>query len=123
MYVREVKMLHVTWRYSALYSIVLSKSITMIISPSALYYGDYYLASKSPHYYLAPKYQQDNIHPVCGGRLALFCSLFLGGGGLALFGSGNLQCWAESLEQVAERFADSRKIDRLKFMDDSAYRY
>ena len=57
-----------------------------------------------------------------GGGLALLCLLFLGGGGLALFGSGNLQCWAESLEQVAERFADSRKIDRLKFMDDSAYR-
>jgi hypothetical protein len=47
---------------------------------------------------------------------------FLGGGGLALFGTGNLHTWAESLEQVVLAFTDSRKIDKSKLMDDSAYR-
>ncbi|KAK2166704.1 hypothetical protein NP493_1293g01022 [Ridgeia piscesae] len=46
----------------------------------------------------------------------------LGGGGLALFSTGNLHCWAETLDQVPLRFTDTRKIDRSKFMDDSAYR-
>ncbi|XP_013379649.1 putative zinc metalloproteinase C607.06c [Lingula anatina] len=46
----------------------------------------------------------------------------LGGGGLALFGTGNLHTWAESLDQVVSHFTDSRKIDRTLLMDDSAYR-
>ncbi|ESP05088.1 hypothetical protein LOTGIDRAFT_208026 [Lottia gigantea] len=46
----------------------------------------------------------------------------LGGGGLALFGTGNLHTWAESLDQLYSKFTDCRKIDRRKFMDDSAYR-
>ncbi|KAI0210199.1 hypothetical protein LSAT2_005057 [Lamellibrachia satsuma] len=46
----------------------------------------------------------------------------LGGGGLALFSTGNLHCWAETLDQVPTRFTDTRKIDRSKLMDDSAYR-
>ncbi len=47
---------------------------------------------------------------------------FVGGGGLALYGTGTLHSWAESLEQVTPRLTDYRKIDRSKFMDDSAYR-
>ncbi|KAK6191510.1 hypothetical protein SNE40_003177 [Patella caerulea] len=46
----------------------------------------------------------------------------LGGGGLALFGTGNLHTWAEGLDQLYSKFTDCRKIDRRKFMDDSAYR-
>ncbi|KAL3857677.1 hypothetical protein ACJMK2_012319 [Sinanodonta woodiana] len=46
----------------------------------------------------------------------------LGGGGLALFGTGNLHTWAERIEEINFRFTDCRKIDRAKFMDDSAYR-
>lgn len=47
----------------------------------------------------------------------------LGGGGLALFGSGCLHTWPETVQEVAWRFGDRRKIDRMKFMDDSANRY
>lgn len=50
------------------------------------------------------------------------CTLILGGGGLALFGTGNLHTWAKDVEEIYSRFTDNRKIDRTKFMDDSAYR-
>ncbi|XP_062590273.1 uncharacterized protein LOC134251862 [Saccostrea cucullata] len=46
----------------------------------------------------------------------------LGGGGLALFGTGNLHTWARSISEIHQRFTDVRKIDRKKYMDDSAYR-
>ncbi|XP_054719111.1 uncharacterized protein LOC129228455 [Uloborus diversus] len=46
----------------------------------------------------------------------------LGGGGLALFGSGCLHTWAEDVSQIPWRFGDKRKIDRKKLMDDSANR-
>lgn len=46
----------------------------------------------------------------------------LGGGGLALFGTGNLHTWAQSLEEIVPKFTDDRKIDRTLLMDDSAYR-
>ncbi|ELT86967.1 hypothetical protein CAPTEDRAFT_95709 [Capitella teleta] len=46
----------------------------------------------------------------------------LGGGGLALYGSGNMHTWAASLEEFVPRFTDNRKIDRKVLMDDSAYR-
>lgn len=45
-----------------------------------------------------------------------------GGGGLALYGSGTLHCWAQTVDEVLYRLTDSRKMDRLQFMDDSAYR-
>jgi len=48
--------------------------------------------------------------------------LILGGGGLALFGTGNLHTWAASVDEIYKRFTDTQKIDRSKFMDDSAYR-
>lgn len=46
----------------------------------------------------------------------------LGGGGLALFGTGCLYTWASSLDDLQERLLDDRKVDRLKFMDDSCNR-
>lgn len=46
----------------------------------------------------------------------------LGGGGLALFGTGNLHTWAASIAEINKCFSDTRKIDRSKLMDDSAYR-
>lgn len=48
--------------------------------------------------------------------------VYLGGGGLALCGTGTLHCWAESVDEVVHRFTDRRRIDRSKLMDDSAYR-
>ncbi|XP_076434651.1 uncharacterized protein LOC143274664 [Babylonia areolata] len=46
----------------------------------------------------------------------------LGGGGLALFGTGNLHTWAPSLDTLHAHLTDRRKINRHLFMDDSAYR-
>lgn len=46
----------------------------------------------------------------------------LGGGGLALFGTGNLHTWAAYVSEIHRRFTDTRTIDRTKLMDDSAYR-
>ncbi|GFS72203.1 putative zinc metalloproteinase C607.06c [Nephila pilipes] len=46
----------------------------------------------------------------------------LGGGGLALFGSGCLHTWPETVQEVPWRFGDKRKIDRRILMDDSANR-
>ena len=47
----------------------------------------------------------------------------LGGGGLALFGSGCLYTWPKKLEEVQKRFQDRTEVDWLHFMDDSAFRY
>lgn len=44
------------------------------------------------------------------------------GGRLGLFGSGGLHTWAESLDEVAARFLDDRRIDTGELFDDSAYR-
>jgi hypothetical protein len=46
----------------------------------------------------------------------------LGGGGLGLFGSGNLFTWPTTLADVPTAFLDARRIDRDRFMDDSAHR-
>jgi hypothetical protein len=46
----------------------------------------------------------------------------LGGGGLALFGSGCLHTWPESLEHVLECFTSQEVVDWKTLMDDSAYR-
>ncbi|QSQ14139.1 hypothetical protein [Myxococcus landrumensis] len=45
-----------------------------------------------------------------------------GGGRLGLFGSGTLHTWAESLDDVAARFLDERRIDATVLLDDSAGR-
>ena len=41
---------------------------------------------------------------------------------MAVYGTGTLHCWPETLDQVSKCLTDKRKIDRTKFMDDSAYR-
>ncbi|WXH31908.1 hypothetical protein WA016_05887 [Myxococcus stipitatus] len=46
----------------------------------------------------------------------------LGGGRLGLFGSGGLHTWAQSLDEVAARFLDERRIDTEVLLDDSAFR-
>ncbi|MDO4587225.1 MAG: hypothetical protein Q4C95_08000 [Planctomycetia bacterium] len=46
----------------------------------------------------------------------------LGGGGLALFGGGNLFTWPDSLDQVQDAFSNTTPIDGEKFLDDSAFR-
>ena len=46
----------------------------------------------------------------------------LGGGHLALFGTGGLHTWASSIEQLVSCFTDSRKIDKLQLFDDSGGR-
>lgn len=46
----------------------------------------------------------------------------LGGGGLALFGTGCLYTWPDLITQVIKNFEDSTPIDRNKLMDDSCYR-
>eukprot|EP00095_Tigriopus_kingsejongensis_P012154 maker-scaffold481_size160081-snap-gene-0.15 protein:Tk12154 transcript:maker-scaffold481_size160081-snap-gene-0.15-mRNA-1 annotation:"zinc metalloproteinase" len=46
----------------------------------------------------------------------------LGGGGLALFGSGCLYTWPVTLDQVQKRFLDPTPVDWRNFMDDSGYR-
>ena len=47
----------------------------------------------------------------------------LGGGGLALFGSGCLYTWPKKLDEVQERLEDGTEVDWLHYMDDSAFRY
>jgi hypothetical protein len=46
----------------------------------------------------------------------------LGGGRLALFGSGTLYTWPETLDDVVPAWMDARVTDTLVLMDDSAYR-
>ena len=46
----------------------------------------------------------------------------LGGGNMALFGTGCLHTWARSLEELVSRFTDDKKIDRRSLFDDSANR-
>ena len=45
-----------------------------------------------------------------------------GGGGLAIYGTGTMYCWASRVAEVVVRMMDGRKIDKRAFMDDSAYR-
>ncbi|CAB4058472.1 unnamed protein product [Lepeophtheirus salmonis] len=47
----------------------------------------------------------------------------LGGGGLAMFGSGCLYAWPSLLHEVQDAFLNSSKIDSLNLMDDSGYRH
>jgi len=63
-------------------------------------------------------------HSISGSNFCENCCYCeLGGGGLALCGTGTLHCWAETVDEVVHRFTDRRRIDRSKLMDDSAYRY
>ncbi|KAK6625505.1 hypothetical protein RUM43_005804 [Polyplax serrata] len=46
----------------------------------------------------------------------------LGGGGLAIFGTGCLHTWPETIDQILPRFLNDTKVDKKLFMDDSCYR-
>lgn len=46
----------------------------------------------------------------------------LGGGGLALFGTGCLYTWPEFFDDIIPRFEDSTLVDKSQFLDDSCYR-
>lgn len=46
----------------------------------------------------------------------------LGAGGLALFGTGCLYTWPESVFEVVARFLDGNPVNTRCFMDDSSYR-
>jgi hypothetical protein len=46
----------------------------------------------------------------------------LGGGGLGLFGSGNLYTWPTHLADAQPAFMDARRIDKKRTQDDSAFR-
>ena len=47
----------------------------------------------------------------------------LGGGDLALLGSGCLHTWPEELSDIFPAFADDTVVDSRTVMDDSGYRY
>ncbi len=46
----------------------------------------------------------------------------LGGGGLALCGSGGLHTWAQGLDELLDRFSDQRRVVDFGLFDDSAFR-
>ncbi|KAK3917038.1 Putative zinc metalloproteinase YIL108W [Frankliniella fusca] len=46
----------------------------------------------------------------------------LGGGGLALMGTGCLHTWAPSIEEVIPRLLNAVAVDKTQFMDESNYR-
>jgi len=46
----------------------------------------------------------------------------LGGGGLAIFGTGCLHTWPSHLEQVIQCFGNAAEVDQRILMDDSGYR-
>ncbi|GAV07951.1 hypothetical protein RvY_17724 [Ramazzottius varieornatus] len=46
----------------------------------------------------------------------------LGGSNLALYGTGCLYTWPETLEELPQRLFDARIVNRRAFLDDSAYR-
>ncbi|XP_053692141.1 uncharacterized protein LOC128740602 [Sabethes cyaneus] len=47
----------------------------------------------------------------------------LGGGGLALFGTGCLYTWPSSLPEIVPAFLNKKKINRASLMDDSNHRH
>lgn len=46
----------------------------------------------------------------------------LGGGNMALFGTGSFHTWASTLQELTEKFSDGTVIDRTKMFDDSCGR-
>ncbi|XP_034251402.1 putative zinc metalloproteinase YIL108W [Thrips palmi] len=46
----------------------------------------------------------------------------MGGGGLALIGTGCLHTWATTVDEVEPRLINNTKVDKTLFMDDSNYR-
>lgn len=47
----------------------------------------------------------------------------LGGGNMALFGTGCLHTWARDLSELVSRFTDGRNIDKKSLFDDSSNRF
>jgi len=56
------------------------------------------------------------------GRGKAYAHTALGGGSLALFGSGGLHTWAQDLDELVERFSDQRRVVDFGLLDDSAFR-
>lgn len=50
------------------------------------------------------------------------CHTALGGGSQALFGSGCMYTWPDSLDGVVKAFTDSTPVDKERFHDDTAFR-
>eukprot|EP00794_Sanderia_malayensis_P000446 gene446-1087_t len=61
-------------------------------------------------------FNEKKIHEYVRGHTAL------GGGNLALFGTGCLHTWAGNLDELVEKFSDKRKIDIHRLFDDSCDR-
>ena len=47
----------------------------------------------------------------------------LGGGNLALFGTGGLHTWASCVEELVPSFCDTTLIDKMRLFDDSSKRF
>lgn len=47
----------------------------------------------------------------------------LGGGNMALFGTGSLHTWANNIMELNECFTNQNRIDLLEMFDDSCGRY
>lgn len=47
----------------------------------------------------------------------------IGGGGLALVGSGCLYTWPETIQEAQKAFINKEDVDSCQLMDDSAYRF
>ncbi len=79
-----------------------------------------FLAVTSATRYSNPLGKQPSSHADLVALTEAYCAL--GGGGLALFGSGCLYTWAENLDDVRRAIDDGTEVDSKNFMDDSAYR-
>ncbi|VDO04887.1 unnamed protein product [Rodentolepis nana] len=60
-------------------------------------------------------------HEEAISRTKGYCAL--GAGGLALLGSGTLYTWPEKIEDLEFCLTNAQKVDRRKFLDDSALRF
>ncbi|KAH6931910.1 hypothetical protein HPB50_001452 [Hyalomma asiaticum] len=70
------------------------------------------------------RYRGDAVEPRTHSEVMSRVSghVMVGAGGLALCGTGCLYTWAQNVEELPWRLYDMRKVDRLRFMDDSNYR-
>lgn len=70
------------------------------------------------------RYMKGNVEPQTHSEVLSRTKghVMIGGGGVALCGTGCLYTWAECLSEVPRRMGDLQQVDRLNFMDDSNYR-
>lgn len=70
------------------------------------------------------RYQGDGVRPTTHGEVMKRVSghVMIGAGGLALCGTGCLYTWAQNADELSGRLYDTRRVDYLRFMDDSNYR-